>query len=346
MPKAKPGLKEIAEAAGVAVSTVSHVLNGTASISDVVRGRVMEAARELGYLARRQARASIASLSKVLLAVPESAMPSNDVNLVSWTILSALTRDAEERGIRIIPFPIGPDTQVEAMIDAARKAGAQGIILFNDDREPLLKAIADSGIPAVLINGEDPYMHLDSVTPGNRFAAQMAVRQLLALGHRRILHLTWNGRKTVRRRLDGFRDAMTEAGRPDEDALVLMSESYTPEDGEAAMAGWLQRNPDRAGVTAVFCSADNLAFGAMKAIKARGLAIPGDLSVVGFDGVALGELHDPPLATVSVPMEQFGRAALGLIEQRCLGGERARAAHRLELGCNLIERASLARVRR
>ena len=216
------------------------------------------------------------------------------------------------------------------------------VILLNDDREPLLAAIRGRRIPAVLINGEDPEMHVDSVTPGNRFAARQATRRLLALGHRRIMHLTWRGRKTIARRLDGFRDAMTEAGLTPQDAPVLMADGFTPEAGERAVRGWLEAHPDRDGVTGLFCAADNLAFGAMRALRERGLTVPADMSVMGFDGVALGELHVPPLTTVSVPLDEFGHEAIGLLEQRLLAGSAPRAAHRLELGCRIIERQSVA----
>ncbi len=345
MARKKVGIREVSEAAGVAMSTVSHALNGTAPISDEVRDRVRNAARELGYLAKRQAKGSIAALSKVMIIVPEGALVDNDVNLVSWTILSALTRDCEARGLRVVPHTLSREQTVDDVVAAARAAQADGIILINDDRGPLLEAICNTGIPAVLINGEDPDMHIDSVTPGNRFAAQKATKRLIAMGHHKIMHLTWRGRKTVRRRLDGFMDAYVEQGMPLEDAIVVMADGFLPEHGEQAMAKWLKAHPDLNGVTAIFCAADNLAFGAIKALQHAGLSVPGDMSVMGFDGVALGELHAPALTTVSIPLDQFGSEALGLLEQRAIAGKRPRAAHRLELGCEIVERASISQPR-
>jgi DNA-binding LacI/PurR family transcriptional regulator len=338
----KAGIREISEQAGVAMSTVSHALNGTATISDQVRSRVLGVARDLGYLDRRQAKGAIATLGKVMIVVPEGALPDNDVNLVSWTILSALSRDCEARGLKLVPFSLHDDRPVAEVISAARSSGVDGIILLNDDRNDLLEAICATGIPAVLINGEDPNMHVDSVTPGNRFAAQKAVNWLISLGHRRIMHLTWPGRKTVRRRLDGFKDAMAEHDLPETAAVVVMAQGFEPHYGEAAVAEWLARTPDLAGISAIFSAADNLAFGAIKALKAAGIRVPEDISVMGFDGVALGELHVPALTTVSIPLEQFGREALSLLEQRALARGGRRASHRLELGCEIVERASVA----
>lgn len=342
MPK-KVGIKDVSERAGVAISTVSHVLNGTASISEPVRRRVLDAAGELGYLANRRARGAISSLTKVLVAAPPEALPHNDVNLVSWTILTSISRECSRRGIRFEPYTVEPGDAPARLVAALEASGADGLVLIHDDNEALLSAIAKSGVPAVLINGEDPNMLIDSVTPGNRFAAQNAVRWLIGQGHRRVLHLTWRGRKTVQRRLDGFHDACREAGLSDGDAQVLMASDYTPEAGRAAMRGWIEDHPDLDGVTAIFCAADNLAFGATAALMDAGIDVPGQMSVVGFDGVALGELHVPPLTTVAVPFDEFGEEALSLLERRRSAGETSRVARRVELGCHVAERGSHAR---
>ena len=95
-PSRKVGIKDIAEAADVAVSTVSHVLNGTAPISADVRERVLNAANTLGYLARRREKAAIAVLRSVLLAVPSDTLPHNEHNLYSWTLLSALAASVND----------------------------------------------------------------------------------------------------------------------------------------------------------------------------------------------------------------------------------------------------------
>lgn len=344
MGKTKVGMREVAERAGVAISTVSHALNGTAPISDEVRMRVLDVARELGYLARRTAKASIGTLNRILLVAPEDALPDSDVNLVSWTILNALARDCDARGIKIVPYALNRDRSPATIAAVARQANVNGIVLLNDDRISLLEAIRKTGMPAVLINGEDPDMHIDSVTPGNRFAAMKATKRLIALGHRRIVHLSWRGRKTVDRRRDGFLDAFDENGIPRENGLVLMAAGFEPQHGETAIRDWLKAHPDRDGATAIFCAADNLAFGAIRALHGAGLGVPEDMSVMGFDGVALGEFFEPPLSTVAIPLGQFGEAALNLLEQKANSGEAGRAAHRLELGCEIIERASVAAV--
>ncbi|MBD8892286.1 LacI family DNA-binding transcriptional regulator [Labrenzia suaedae] len=338
----KVGIKDVARVAQVANSTVSHVLNGTASISPEVRARVLDAATELGYLAERKVKATISALRTVLLAVNDDALPENDTNLFSWTVLNALSRDCERRGVRLAPYAAAGNLSAEMVLSAAEEVQADGVIIVNDDNRNLLNGVRAGGLPAVLINGEDQGMQVDSVTPGNRFAAQLATSWLISRGHRKILHITWEGRTTIHRRLDGFHDAFRASGLPMTDAPVLLVGGYEPRFGEGAVRQWISEHGGMDGVTALFCASDNLAFGAMRGLASAGLKVPGDVSVMGFDGVALGELVVPPLSTVRVPLEQMGPAALNLLEQRILAADGDRAAHRLELGCSIIDRASVA----
>lgn len=344
-PSRKVGIKDIAEAADVAVSTVSHVLNGTAPISAEVRERVLNAANTLGYLARRREKAAIAVLRSVLLAVPSDTLPHNEHNLYSWTLLSALTRECERRGIRVIPMEVDkPTVSGSHVVDVARSAEVDGILLLNEDRAELLQEIAASRIPAVLMNGEDHEMQIDSVTPGNRFAARYATNWLIGQGHRSIMHLSWEGRSTIRRRRDGFLDAFRANGLPLDTAHVHLADGYLPELGARAIETWLNQHGGLGGITAIFCAADNLALGVMTALSRAGLKMPEEVSIVGFDGVAIGEFTSPPLSTVSVPLEHMGPAALHLLEQRIVNAALGPPAHRLELGCRLTVRGSVRRI--
>lgn len=341
-PGRKVGIKDIAERADVAMSTVSHVLNGTAPISPDVRARVLDAANALGYLAKRRQKAAIAVLRSVLLAVPSDTLPHNEYNLYSWTLLSTLMRECERRAIRVVPVEVDkPFVDGARLVEQGRSAEVDGILLLNEDRRELLQEIALAGIPAVLMNGEDHEMQIDSVTPGNRFAARYATNWLIGQGHRNIMHLTWEGRSTIRRRRDGFLDAFRTNGISLETAYVHHAEGYFPELGAAAMERWLEKHEGLGGVTAIFCAADNLALGAMNALRKAGFSMPDDISIVGFDGVALGEFTSPALTTVSVPLDQMGISALHLLEQRIVNAAARPPAHRLELGCRLTIRGSV-----
>jgi DNA-binding LacI/PurR family transcriptional regulator len=339
----QPGVKDVAARAGVAVSTVSHVLNGTASISADVRERVMAAARELGYLQKRRDKARIAAIGSVMLAVPSDVAAQQDVNLVSMTILDALRRHCERQGIRVVPH-VSEGARLDAarLLESARAAKVDGIVVFNDDRPEFLAVLHQGGLPVVLINGEDPEMRVDTVTPANRLAARQATAWLLQLGHRRILHFTFKQRKTIHYRRDGFEDAFRELNLPVPHELVVELEGYAPSFAEAALADFLDRHPDGGGVTAIFCAADNLALGCLRVLEQRGIRVPQDMSVMGFDDVMLGALSTPHLSTVHAPLDRLGPAAIQLLEQRLTAADPTRPAWRLELGCRLVERESVA----
>lgn len=344
-PGKKVGIREVAERADVALSTVSHVLNGTASISTDVRTRVLDAANALGYLARRRQKAAVAVLRSILLAVPSDTLPHSEQNLFSWTLLSALSRECERRAIRVVPMEIDkPDVHGQRIVDFALEHDVDGILLLNEDRPDVLHALAAARIPAVLMNGEDHEMQIDSVTPGNRFASRYATNWLIGQGHRSIMHLSWDGRSTIRRRRDGFLDAFRANGLPLDTAYVHLAEGYMPKQGEAAIDQWLAEHNGLGGITAIFCAADNLALGVMNALQHAGIRMPQDVSLVGFDGVALGEFTSPTLTTVSVPLEHMGFAALHLLEQRIVNAALNPPAHRLELGCRLTIRGSVRQI--
>ena len=256
-----------------------------------------------------------------------------------------MTRECERRAIRVIPMEIDkPFLSGTRIVDVARSAEVDGILLLNEDRPEMLQEIAASRIPAVLMNGEDHEMQIDSVTPGNRFGARYATNWLIGQGHRSIMHMTWEGRSTVRRRRDGFLDAFRVNGLPLDTAHVHLADGYLPELGARAIEAWLDQHGGMGGVTAIFCAADNLALGVMSALDRAGIRMPQDVSIVGFDGVAIGEFTVPPLTTVSVPLGHMGPAALHLLEQRIVNAALNPPAHRLELGCRLTVRGSVRRL--
>ncbi|WP_320197606.1 LacI family DNA-binding transcriptional regulator [Agrobacterium sp. rho-13.3] len=339
----KHTLKDVAQAANVSLSTASHALNGTAKLTVDVRERVLEAARTLGYLENRRQKATISTLRVVLLAMTQDAAPQSDLNMVSWTMLNGFRRECEKRGVRIVPFVSGSNRiDPDEVREAADAGSVDGIVVLNDDRPQLVQALAAQQRPVVLINGEDPAMIVDTVTAENRFGARLGIEQLLNLGHRKILHITWKGRTTIQRRYDGYRDAFLGAGLAAPVDMIFEAEGYEPDRGEAAIHHLLQENPPLRGATAIFCAADNLALGCLKALSDAGISVPQDISVLGFDDIMPAAFSAPPLSTIQLPADRLGGAALSLLEQRLIANDPSRPAHRLELGCRLVLRDSIA----
>lgn len=341
--KTKIGLREVAQEAGVSLSTASHALNGTAPLTNEVRDRVISCAQRLGYLEKRRNKASIASLRAIIVAVTGDAAPQSDLNMVSWTVMNGLRQECERRAIRIVPsISQGKSIDASEIKRLSQAENVDGIIILNDDRSELIRSLSQLPIPTVIMNGEDPAMLLDTVTAGNRFGARQATEYLLSLGHRRILHLTWPGRTTIRRRFDGYVDAFLAADRQVPTDMVVEAASFEPEEGEKAIRTLLAKDSSLKGATAIFCAADNLALGCLKALREAGIRVPDDISVMGCDDIMPAEFSSPPLSTVQLPTARLGTAALSLMEQRVIANDPLRPAHRLELGCKLVLRGSVA----
>ncbi len=345
--KPRIGLKDIAGKAGVSISTVSHVMNGTARISEEVRARVMRNAQELGYLGFHRDRATKGALKRLLLAVPSYGLAETEANLFLWTVLSSLRAYCAEREIQLVPFsPLSEVLTGATLVEAALRENADGIMLMHDDRPELLSALANlrhKAPPMVLVNGEDAEMTVDTVSPQNRFAARQAVKWLTDLGHRNILHVSWNGRTTIHRRRDGYLDAMRDIGVSSESAPILAFPEWDLHLAQQILSEQLVDHVRRHNITAIFCAADNVALHAHRILHQAGLRVPDDISLIGFDDIMQTEMSSPPLSTVHVPMDVMGPMALRVLEDRLYEADSLHAPRRrIELGCRLVKRESVA----
>ncbi|MCI4185089.1 LacI family transcriptional regulator [Dickeya dianthicola] len=337
-------LKDIADRAGVSISTVSRVLNGTAPISANVRQQVMAIATEQGYPLHKASKTADnpEPLRHIMLATPRNLMLESDLNLVSLTLINRLKTLCQQRNIQLSPFVGEPDSINEQQLLQALRGGREsGILIVNDDHPTLLNAVAESGVPAVLINGEDPTMRLNAVMPANHYSAAAAVRYLIAQGHRRILHLTWHSRLTIRERERGYCDALVDAGIALDERLILSLPDFQPLTARDALLNWLARHPDRLGVTAIFCAADNQAIGVTDALSQHGLRVPDDISVMGMDDILPLDMLPLALTTVHLPFEEMARAALHLLTQQLLPAQALGIAQRIELAGHLKVRDSV-----
>ena len=325
-------LHELAKRHGVSVSTASRALSGKPGVSAELRRNLVEAAREVGYplpgslQGKESAGGSQPGCHHRLRPQPvhcAGARRHARARVGAWSC-AAHDQPARRwaRGARGDLARIGrprsscsPSTTPRSLAHRAR-----------------------AGLPAVLVNGDDPWMRLDSVAPCNRSAARLATDHLLACGHRELLFLQCPGRTTIQRRLEGWRDALQRcraAGR---------RSPRTERGGLGSGAGRGSARPSsrHGGVpfTAVLCAADSLAGGAMAALEARGLKVPGDISVMGMDDLPMVELWSPPLTTVHIPSRELGGIALDTVRHQIDG--RIGPPRRVELACRLVLRGSVA----
>ena len=305
-------MKQIAQRAGVSLGTVSHVLNGTAHVREPLRERVLEAVRVSGYQPSQLARGLRRDKTNILaMVIPDIANP----------FFPGVVRGAEDvafrNGYRLVLSNTDNDHAKElAQLTALRTYLPSGLIVipssFSEVTE-LAESYRQSGAAVVCVDRLPRDWQGDTVTIDNVEGACHATRQLLALGHRRLaaitgpLHLT-----NASERIQGFRQALHEAGiEPRADYLL---ESTFDREGGYKKAMELLARED--APTAIFACNDLLALGVLMAARERGLRVPEDLSIVGFDGMDLTEITTPQLASVAQSPYEIGAAAAQLVLDR------------------------------
>lgn len=335
-------LKKISEIANVSISTVSRALANNPSISPLVRDKIINIAEEIGYLKKLNNKNFLpATLRSILLVTPKQMIIEGDENLVSFPLINQLRHDCEEQNIQIFSVISGDKKiNINDIKKALKENNVDAIIVIQDDSIRLVEYLKKISIPAVLINGEDISMSVDTVTISNRFAAMTATQYLLDSGHQRILHLTWDGRITITRRKDGYKDALRANNIPIDNELIVCSKGNTSNDAKDTMLKWLKNFPDLKHITAIFCASDQFAIGVIEALKENGLSIPQDISVLGFDDMLPLGIYNPPLSTIHAPFLSLPKEALNILKERIYNPNRPIV--RIEVGCYLKKRSSVA----
>ncbi len=300
--------RDVAARAGVSRTTVSFVLNGVteANISEETRRRVLAAVEELGYVPDAAAQA-LASGRTQTIGIVFRTYPHIIADLAHLQIIEGLMEIARQFGVRLLIDSVRHTDTADTYINLARTKRIDGLILSDsrvDDR--VLHNLVNDGFPIVLL-GRLPDVKVCSIEFDNRGGARAAVEHLLAQGHTRIGFVGYAPRAFtgVAERLCGYQDALVMAGIAFDETLVRYGD-FSPGSGFTTTSSLLEAP---GAPTAVFVSSDVLAFGALAAIHARGLAIPDDIAVVGFDDNPLAQFATPPLTTVRISFEEMGRQA-------------------------------------
>ncbi|WP_445504098.1 LacI family DNA-binding transcriptional regulator [Microvirga sp. G4-2] len=333
---ARSRLRDIALACDVSISSVSRALAGQKGVREDVRQRIFEAARNAQYPLPNMVQGA-----RIAVFASKAAMTDYSRTQFTWHVLEGLKSAAAAREIEIslIPLP-DPEEGQAPLTDALISEDILGVLLLTVDDMQVMSRIQESGKAAVLINSDDPLMRISSVSPCNRSATRMACDYLIGLGHERIGFVMRPGRPTIRRRLEGWRDALLEHGLPCSDENVISVEDWTPECAERAIGERLDKG--QLDVTALLCAADSLALGALSALKARQIACPEEISVMGIDNLPISDLLTPRLTTMHIPARELGETAVEMLIELSTQGQRV--VRRTELACRLIERDSTASV--
>ena len=316
---------------------MSFVLNDRpgSNISTTTRERVREAAAELGYHPHASARGLAGGKSRILAFVLRQSPEQVAGDAALAETLRGLAAAARMAGFRVMVEPLDPDQGTYEQL--LRSQHADGLVVSGPRFDDVgLSALARDGFPIVL-QGSLPGIEAPSVDIDNVSGARRAVEHLIGLGWRRIACITNASLAytAAQERLDGYRAALGAAGIAYDERLVAHA-AFDAGSGHQAMALLLAQGP----IDAVFVASDVVAFGAMAAIREAGLRVPDDISVVGFDDIALAAFFDPPLTTVRLPAYDLGLAAGMALLDRVAGRP---VPDRTLLPTELIVRASTTR---
>jgi LacI family transcriptional regulator len=300
----KTRIEDVARRAGVSPKTVSRVLNDEPNVREALRERILAAVKALGYRPNPSAR-SLASNRSFLIALLYDNPSPHYVMEVQNGVLDAC--DAQRYSMMVRPLPSGaPDflERVDALVSQFRP---DGLVLTPPitDHAGLAGLLQSRGMPYARISPKSRRRG-PGATLDERSAAREMVRHLVSLGHRRIAHITGHHAHGASGwRLLGYRDGLAQAGLPLDPALVVEG-LFSFDSGVAAARRLfaLRRRP-----TAVFAGNDDTAAGVMWAAAEHGLAVPGDVSVCGFDDTPLSRQVWPALTTVCQPSQDMGRIA-------------------------------------
>lgn len=306
-------LEEIGELAGVSRSTVSRVLNNHPHVREDVRTRVEAVIDKTGYLPNQAARALVSNRTGLIGLV----MPTDVDDLFGDPYYSALVHGIQEgctdTGSIFSIFPVyGHRGQTVVLSTLVAQGFVDGVIATAGPRsDHLISALRDRGKRLVVVGHPADDRGLVRVDVENRVGSAAAVAHLLGLGRQRVGYI---GPKPEyifgAERLAGYRDGLTAAGHPATDELVHLEEP-TAAGGYRAALAILDQRPD-----AVHVATDTMAEGALRAFAEHGVAVPGDLAVVGFDGLPRAPHTDPVLTTIVQPVDDVGRAAVHLLQEQ------------------------------
>lgn len=326
-------IKDIAELAGVSVATVSRVLNydETLNVQEETKKKVFEAAEQLEYhMKEKKKRKRKLKLGLICSYSPEEEL--EDTFYLSVRV--AIEKAIEEEGFKRVALNVEDGSEQAAQAD--------GLICLGTFSKSTIEKIGSFRKPHIFVDTMGNLDTADSIVTDIRHSVSQVMEYLWGMGHRKIgfiggRELDSDGREVVDARLPAYRRFLEEKGALREDFVRVGC--YTPKDGYRLAKELLDQ---RERPTAVFAVNDSLAVGCYRAVQERGMKIPEDMSVIGFNDISMAKYLAPPLTTVHVHMNFMGRQAVKMISER-IQSERRVNMH-VSIPTQLIVRESVGRV--
>jgi DNA-binding LacI/PurR family transcriptional regulator len=333
-----PSIKKVAEVAGVSVGTVSHVITGSVPVSDILRNKVQAAIRQLNYHPNHVARSLKTSKTRTLgIIIPDMTIP----------FFPQVIRGAEEAARKsdysLIAVNSDDDGERQKdLLSLLRSQRVEGILLVVAAAPTPLNQISliiDAGIPVVCLDRIPDRVPVDTVSIEDLDAAEIGVKHLVEMGHRRIAIVTGPlTLKNERRRVQGYRQALEKEGIRFDEKLIWTGNLRQPD--VAAMCGErlsAAKRPD-----ALFCTNGPTALGVLRAFRDCGLRTPEDIAFATFDELTVADLFTPSITTVVQPAYDIGFRAAEILLDRINGDAEANTIA-LRLPAHLEVRASSGR---
>jgi DNA-binding LacI/PurR family transcriptional regulator len=329
----RSSIKDIARIAGVSPSTVSRALADSPRISEAPRQRIQAIARDLAYTPSLAARTLVTGASPVIgIVAPSLADP------YIASVMRGLEEASHQHGYqRLVASSQGDPAQELEMVQMLSGHNVAGLIVLSsrvaEDYAPLLERFT---VPVIFVNSLHVGSQVYNVMTDNEYGGWLATRHLIQQGHTRIAYLGGPERgRSQAARAAGYRRAIEEAGLTfDPDCLIPGDGSIRA--GRQALHWWLGQ-PDEDRPTAIFCYNDLSALGLLAEAFQQGVAIPDDLSVVGFDNLPMADISIPPLTTVEQRTVALGRQAVASL----LAALEGKPATDIILRGELVVRASV-----
>ncbi|MEK4062145.1 MULTISPECIES: LacI family DNA-binding transcriptional regulator [Paenibacillus] len=301
---------DIAKRTGYSPTTVSKAFNNYSDVREKTRQEILRTAREMGYLPNAHARTLTTKKSWTLGVLFVEGTGVGIRHPFFGAVIESFKQVAVAKGYALMFISKDVGGKQSGYLENCRIHGVDGVVVFLSDYEdPYFQELLESNIPTVILDYETTQSH--TVCSDNIAGALQAVEYLTSLGHRRIAHIS-GGENTFpgKQRENGYKAAMKQHGLKVQEGYVSVGAFYSLESGYAAMQSLLEL-PERP--TAVFASGDLLALGAVMAAKDKGLAVPADISVMGYDDIELARYVTPALTTIRQDTANLGTRAAEIL---------------------------------
>lgn len=315
-------IKDLAAQTGYSVGTISRVLNDQPNVSEKARQIILRAAEMSGFQLNENAKRLKQQRSTSILVVVKGTS-----NELFGSLLEAIQARVAEMPYPLIVDYLDEDAdEVRRAAELCREKKPLGVVFLGGNRENFHMGFQEIDLPCVLVTNNAAALsrpNLSSVTTDDRQAGFLAIDHLVKLGHRRIAVI--GGDRTIsdiaRLRFDGCVDAFTRHGIGFDPKTDYAGVRFSYQDGYRAMHALLEQGR---GYTAVFAMADVMAIGAIRALRDNGLQVPEDVSVIGLDGLAIGEFTVPQLSTVRQSIGALAARSVEILRKQIEGQVQAR----------------------